>query len=124
MIENDRERGLMEGKRAVSLEQHSVEDPMLAGLELATAHLLAYARLESESVAEGEGLREGEWGYAKLEGGQRYRLGFWLFDRMGTYLRERLEKARRPVVRVTVARWRRWPLKGHGSPAFGTSTWA
>jgi len=94
MIDNDRERGLMEGRRAVSLEQVSAEDPMLAGLELATAHLLAYARLESDSIREGEDLHEGEWGYAKLEGGQSYRLGAWLFDKVGTYLRERLEKVR------------------------------
>lgn len=94
MVENDRERGLMEGRRAVSLEQHSAENSMLAGLELATAHLLAYARLESNFVSEGESLREGEWGYAKLEGGQRYRLGAWLYDKVGAYLRERLEKVR------------------------------
>jgi len=94
MVENDRERGLMEGRRAVSLEQYSAEDSMLAGLELATAHLLAYARLEPGTVREGEILREGEWGYAKLEGGQRYRLGSWLFDKVGAYLRERLEKVR------------------------------
>ncbi|MCF6310863.1 MAG: hypothetical protein L3J39_00275 [Verrucomicrobiales bacterium] len=93
-IENDRERGLMEGRRAVSLEQYSAQDPMLAGLELATAHLLAYARLEPGAVREGEQLYEGEWGYAKLEGGQRYRLGAWLYDKLGAYLRERLEKVR------------------------------
>lgn len=75
------------------------EEEALANQELIAPRLLAHATIESQSRIAGNTLpvrefREGEWGYAELVGGQRYRLGEWLIDKISIFMKGRADRAR------------------------------
>ncbi len=98
-MQSERERGLArerfpggDGSRVAA--GTDPEDEALAGQELVRPRLVAHARLPETRVLSGSPLKEGEWGYAKLTGGQRYRLGEWVIDKGFTWVKHQFERAR------------------------------
>jgi hypothetical protein len=88
-----------ERKRGLAIEQPGMENQglglgrrsereMLARQELAAPRLLAYARIEDDA----EQFWEGEWGYAELSGGQKYRLGGWLGDKLVQFFKSQFQR--------------------------------
>lgn len=62
--------------------------------ELTEARFAAYAVLTRENSETLDGLREGEWGYAKLRYVSEQRLFSWLSEKLALYVQEKLEQAR------------------------------
>ncbi|MCB1093821.1 MAG: hypothetical protein KDL87_19930, partial [Verrucomicrobiae bacterium] len=97
-MQSDRERGLAlqrfptaDGATVVGRDP---EDEALAHQELVSPRLIAHAKIDNQSGHEATVMKEGEWGYAELTGGQSYRLGEWLFDKVATYVKHQFDRAR------------------------------
>lgn len=58
-------------------------------IELTRQRFAAYAELDAEAA---EGLRGGEWGFAKLVNSPEVKLGEWLGDKVELYIRAQFEK--------------------------------
>lgn len=69
-------------------------DESISNQELTEARFAAYAVLTRENSEALDGLREGEWGYAKLRYVSEQRLFSWLFEKLALYVQEKLERAR------------------------------
>lgn len=70
------------------------EEEALAGQELARPRLVAHAKIADSRFLADDHLKEGEWGYAKLTGGQRYRLGEWVIDKTFSWAKRQIDRAR------------------------------
>ncbi len=98
-MRSERERGLAR-ERLPSAEGSQVgagvdpEEEALAGQELVRPRLVAHAKLTDAGFLADAGLKEGEWGYAKLTGGQRYRLGEWVIDKTFNWAKRQIDRAR------------------------------
>ena len=98
-LQSERERGLAR-ERYPAVEGSSAgvgsdpEDEALANQELIRPRLLAHARIDDVNDQMAAALKEGEWGYAKLTGGQKYRLGEWVIDKAATWAKHKFDRAR------------------------------
>lgn len=98
-MQSERERGLAR-ERFPGADSSTVgisadpEEEALAGQELVRPRLVAHAEIESEEILDELALNEGEWGYAKLTGGQQYRLGEWVVDKAYNWAKRQFERAR------------------------------
>lgn len=97
--QSERERGLALGRFAAGDGGYNVtgtdpEDEALANQELVSPRLIAHAEIVANRDPGLGKIQEGEWGYAELMGGQRYRLGGWLFDKVAGYLKRQIDRAR------------------------------
>ncbi|MCB1061561.1 MAG: HlyD family efflux transporter periplasmic adaptor subunit [Verrucomicrobiae bacterium] len=98
-MQSDRKRGLArerfpagDGGGAMGLGNDSDEEA-LAGQELVRPRIIAHAIVDGDESAFAN-LKEGEWGYAKLTGGQQYRLGEWVYDKMAGWVKRQFDRAR------------------------------
>jgi putative peptide zinc metalloprotease protein len=97
-MQSDRERGLaLQKYSSGDGSQVGGGDPeadALAYQELVSPRLVAHAEIIHEEGAVPKEMKEGEWGYADLTGGQSYRLGEWLFDKVSGYVKRQFDRAR------------------------------
>lgn len=95
-LQSDREKGLVLETPGIEGTGAGLgadpEDQALAGQELVRPRLIAHAKMvvDDDAIA----LNEGEWGYAKLTGGQRYRLGEWVVDKVTAWGKRQFDRAR------------------------------
>jgi len=70
------------------------ESSEMMNQELTQARFAAYATVQPRENRPLPNLREGEWGYAKVSEVEEKRLYRWLGEKVGLFLREKLEEAR------------------------------